>query len=275
MQVNTVIEQLLFTTIRITTTYPNGDTGSGTGFVYAKEMPGGDRRLAVVTNKHVIEGADEVTLHFVGGDAGGPALGVGVSVDVPSTAFTGHPDPDIDVAAMRIGKIVDALVQRGTPVFFRAVPSAIAATPQRLEDFEPIEPVIFVGYPNGLYDSHSKLPIVRRGHSASALNVDYEGKPTFLIDASVFPGSSGSPVFLYLPSAAPDKHGNFAVNTSPTLVFLGVVAAVYHRGAPVIQALHIPGIAAEEMIDLGVVYKASTVSELLDICVAPSLGLTV
>ena len=40
-------------------------------------------------------------------------------------------------------------------------------------------------------------PIVRRGSTATHPFVRYEGRPEFVIDAACFPGSSGSPVFLF------------------------------------------------------------------------------
>jgi hypothetical protein len=55
--------------------------------------------------------------------------------------------------------------------------------------------VLFVGYPNDVYDQVNNLPVIRAGKIASMPKVDFNGKPEFLIDAHVWPGSSGSPVF--------------------------------------------------------------------------------
>lgn len=82
-------------------------------------------------------------------------------------------------------------------------------------DFEPNKPVTFIGYPNGLYEFTSLLPIVRQGYAATAMHIDHGGKPTFLIDAFVFPGSSGSPVFLVPRPSAPDKFGNIIIGGPP------------------------------------------------------------
>ena len=43
------------------------------------------------------------------------------------------------------------------------------------------------------------MPILRRGTTATPIALNFEGRPEFLIDAAVYPGSSGSPVFVYLP----------------------------------------------------------------------------
>lgn len=265
MQVQTLIEQLLFSTVRITTTSPHG-SGLGTGFFWMKSPDSnGEAHVFLVTNKHVIEGATSAVLHFIGGSADGPHLGQEVVCQVdPSQAFRGHADPNIDVAVMPLGGPIRALRAAGSDVYFRAVSEAQSATNESLAAYEPIEPVTFIGYPNGLYDTTSLLPIVRRGHSATALTIDYEGKPMFLVDASVFPGSSGSPVFLMRNPSAPDKYGNITIGGPAEVIFLGIVAAVYQRSVPVLTA----GSAdpfVHDALDIGIVYKASTVTEVADL----------
>lgn len=76
------------------------------------------------------------------------------------------------------------------------------------------------------------------------------------------PGSSGSPVFRVVPASTPDKYGNIVIGNTTKVVFLGVVAAVYQRNVPLLTtATQSP--FAREVIDLGIVYKASTVRDLV------------
>jgi hypothetical protein len=68
----------------------------------------------------------------------------------------------------------------------------------------------------------------RRGMTATPPQLDYCGRPTFLIDASVFGGSSGSPVFLDITHArgpspirvgidiTPDTTGSVHPTSPPT-----------------------------------------------------------
>ena len=58
----------------------------------------------------------------------------------------------------------------------------------------PSEPVSIVGFPFGL-SSVGKFPIWKTGHIASDIDLNYNGDPKFLIDATTKPGMSGSPVF--------------------------------------------------------------------------------
>jgi hypothetical protein len=58
--------------------------------------------------------------------------------------------------------------------------------------------------------------------------VDYNGLPAFLVDASVFPGSSGSPVFLLDRGISMRRTGEVQLGTS-RLALLGILAAVHVR----------------------------------------------
>ena len=60
-----------------------------------------------------------------------------------------------------------------------------------------IEDIIFVWYPDWIYDKANNRPIVRKGLDGISVKYNFEGKPLFLIDASVYGGASGSPVYLY------------------------------------------------------------------------------
>ena len=58
------------------------------------------------------------------------------------------------------------------------------------------ENVLVMGYPLGFYDDVFNLPIIRNATVASIYPVPFQGKPYFLIDARLHPGTSGSPVIL-------------------------------------------------------------------------------
>jgi len=57
----------------------------------------------------------------------------------------------------------------------------------------PSEPVSIIGFPFGL-SVDGKFPIWKTGHVASDLDLNFSGKPAFLIDATTTSGMSGSPV---------------------------------------------------------------------------------
>jgi len=70
-----------------------------------------------------------------------------------------------------------------------------------------------VGYPVGIWDSANNMPVIRRGITATHPGKDYEGKSEFMIDAACFPGSSGSPVFLFNLGSYPQKAGGIVIGT--------------------------------------------------------------
>lgn len=64
MEVTSLSEKLLFTTVKIDTISPAGVKGSGTGFLFSHKFNGNDYPF-VVTNKHVVQGADKGGITFV------------------------------------------------------------------------------------------------------------------------------------------------------------------------------------------------------------------
>lgn len=86
-------------------------------------------------------------------------------------------------------------------------------------------PVSIIGYPVGL-NGLGNFPIWKTGHIASEPNLDYDGDPVFLIDATTRGGMSGSPVILRLKGGYRTKSGNRIMVTSGyNTLFLGVYSA--------------------------------------------------
>lgn len=95
--------------------------------------------------------------------------------------------------------------------------------------------------------------------------LDFEGRAEFLIDAAVYPGSSGSPVFVFQPEAL-RPHGG----SGRKFLFAGVVAAVFFREeANRIASMPVPAnqggaTIGSEMIDLGLIIKSQAVVDLIE-----------
>lgn len=270
MKVQSLAENLLYTTIRIDTKSADGQAGSGTGFIYVHKV-GDDHIPVIVSNKHVVEGFPNGSMTFTVRDGEHPKQGHGFRLDIGdfSDSWVGHPDPSVDVAVLPLVPLEEHLKQIGVDIFYRAVTPDIVPTAQQVEELDAFEQLVFIGYPNGIWDKRNLLPIMRTGTTATPLSIDFEGQPKFLMDASVFPGSSGSPVFLYNPGMYYSKNGNTTVGTR--LMFVGVVAAVFFRNdIHDIVSIPIPtnnkkAVAlSKEMIDLGIVYKSHTVNEAIE-----------
>lgn len=177
-----------------------------------------------------------------------------------------HPNAEVDIAVAPLRGLLNHMNSLGMEPFIRSVPSSVIPTAEQTADLDAVEEVMFVGYPNGIFDAKNLLPIVRRGITATPFQIDYGGEPKFLIDASVFPGSSGSPVFIANAGSYFDKSGGLRLYGGRFL-FLGVISAVAiaeQHGridfAP-IPTQRVPIVRMDQMLNLGIVYKSSTVLE--------------
>lgn len=270
MQVQTISEQLFFTTARIDTVTNNGAAGSGTGFFFTHRV-GALECPFIVTNKHVVTNMREGSLTFLLRKGDLPTLGNGHRVTIQDwpKAWFGHPAPDVDIAICPLAGIVTQLKQQhGLDVFFRSVDRSIIPSEQQMAELDAVEEITFVGYPNGVWDSKNLLPVVRRGTTATPMEVDFENTPRFIIDASVFGGSSGSPVFVFNQGTYTVK--NMGTHVGSRLYFVGVIAAVFFRtqlnqivAVPIPTQVQ-PMSQHQEMIDLGIVFKARTVVETVE-----------
>ena len=97
---------------------------------------------------------------------------------------------------------------------------------EQVDNLSAIEDITFIGYPSGLYDEKNKISIIRQGITATPIWNNFKGEDVFLIDAGVFPGSSGSPVFIYNHGTYPVKDG---IALGNRLLFVGVLSQTMLR----------------------------------------------
>jgi hypothetical protein len=272
MQVTTIAEQLFFTTVRIETITMDGKSGLGTGFFFEHKIEDISHSV-VVTNKHVVMGMREGQLSFLKRKDDLPSLGNGFPLHISPNDWQeqwfGHPDKDIDIAIFPLPPLLQfAKLQHGCDLFLRCINSSMIPNEQQIEELDAIESVTFIGYPDGIWDKKNLLPVARRGTTASPIEVDFNGMPHFIIDASVFGGSSGSPVFILNQGSYGTKNGGVAIGSR--FMFVGVITAVFFRtnlnqivSVPIPTQVR-PMAQYEEKLNLGVVIKARTVVETLE-----------
>ncbi|APZ44669.1 trypsin [Acidihalobacter ferrooxydans] len=267
MQVDTLTKRLLFNTVRVDTVLEDGTHGSGTGFVVAHHGPHGQRRF-IVTNRHLVEGVRSGGLVFTQAHEGQPQIGTRFELEIEEFPHAWFLDPnsDIDLAIVPMAPLERAAKEQGVQLYHHDIDTALVPDPTTLKAFDALEEVLFVGYPNGVWDHVNLLPILRRGTTATPPGMDFEGKAEFLIDAAVYPGSSGSPVFLYR-----QEGGSARGAARAPLYFLGVIAAVFYReeenqlvAGPVPANQNSTLVRQSEMIDLGLVIKSSAVVALIE-----------
>jgi len=117
----------------------------------------------------------------------------------------------------------------------------------------PTSGATLVGYPYGFSDTTNRLPVWKTGHVASEPQVDFQGKPAFLVDVSAFPGMSGSPVLAVANGVYEDERE--VMRTGRVVRLLGVFSAM-----PVMRS-QTPG-QSDISLQLGYVWKASLIADL-------------
>ncbi|MEA2527316.1 MAG: hypothetical protein QOF73_4543, partial [Thermomicrobiales bacterium] len=180
--------------------------------------------------------------------------------------WQGHPDPDVDIAVIDMSRAYRILREQGRQPFVKPLRAEMLPTPRKLEEADAVEDVLIFGYPDGLYDEINLTPLVRKGITATSPTLDYCGKSEVLIDAAVFPGSSGSPVFVWRPADAENPERELPLG----MYFLGVLSSGFQmRQEGKIEMVPIPTAVmpipvTPLLINLGVVHKASKVVETIE-----------
>lgn len=256
---NTLFEQLLYTTLRIECKDNDGNlTGIGTGFLLSRPVSGDKYKLYLVSNKHILIGTPKILVSFICKENGEPQHQRVHKVEIQGVdqAVKGHPDPEVDIAAIECtGMLVD-MIDR---IYYKHIPYDLLADFDEPE-LSIAENVYFVGYPAGRFDTSNNLPLMRIGMIASHPKFDFNGKPQFVIDAQVFPGSSGSPVYIDL-TYENFRNGRIVVGERK-LKLLGIVAQTMLRNN-VLQAVPTStNYVMQEVMGLGIVLSRQRLKNL-------------
>jgi hypothetical protein len=220
-------EQLEHSTVIIRCVNAKGEVSSGTGFAFALFRQNDQSMPIIVTNKHVVAGSITGKFRWTLKTAdGAPDYGNFVDFDVPNfeSVWIPHPDGQVDLAAFPCAPMFDSLAKSGKTIFVITIDQSFVPTEAELRELTPLEELLIVGYPDGISDVKNNVPVFRRGITATPAYLDFDGRKEFLIDAAIFPGSSGSPVFLYNQGAWADRHGHLALGGR--LKLLGIVYGV-------------------------------------------------
>jgi hypothetical protein len=251
----------------------------GTGFLFFQGVGIGKGRIFLVTNKHVLppEGKQQdIKVRVAVRDKDGAARVEAVTVPVVGKdgkyldSVRLHPDPDTDVAAVNIAMeafgakfqlLIDALMTG------KYLNTSMLMTSERIRssNIGMGSPVYIIGFPDAIFDPRNVSPVLRAGIIATdpreGFNFNEALRRTiafpehvngFLIDANIYPGSSGSLVVLGQDgqhSGPEAKRGDW----QPTI--LGIVAG----SIPMLDAsLH-----SYARIGLGIVYSADSIRDVI------------
>lgn len=262
MQIQTTADQLIYTTTRLTAFSGGQSISTGTGFFFRFVFDVGPVDV-LVTNKHVIAGADTVQLRMNMRDRAGAFLDEGHLISLSLQDVVDHPDPDVDLCAFGTGNIT-SMEHDGRRSFAISLSEANIPSDEEWQSFDSVEGVWMIGCPNGLYDTMNNLPIVRSGITASSPRLPYRGKQEFVVDMACFPGSSGSPIVQAPSISSLDRTtGGMNIGQPSKGHLLGVLYAgplITNQGEIILSTK--PRVEVASMMHLGYALRSSRILEL-------------
>jgi Trypsin-like peptidase domain len=267
-----------FITTLVVASTPHGQA-QGTAFYYQHlaptDKPGPQWRAVLntwlVTNRHVVlpkvNGKETVpssfALHLRKIEADRLRWeAITPSTDELHARTKVHPNADVDVAIVNVGDLLTGKIKEGEKFlqWYAVHPENFVG--QNNIGVQVSDEVLLIGYPRGFYDQVNLYPIVKAAIIASRWGAHFGGKPFFLIDAKLFPGSSGS-IVVSKPIDLVVKDGRILHSKEKQFAFLGV-----YSGEPV---RHEKPVELDDMVtiqksgyNVGVVWYADLVEEIIE-----------
>jgi hypothetical protein len=249
-------------TVRLIGIVNNQVVSTGTGFYYffndtftdkeGRLNESGTARLGIVTNRHVIEGMEEVIFYFNSSEDGQPGYqkdSLRLRLDERTVIF--HPEADVDLCVILAHDIKEILEKKNRKLHIYPIRNSIRVNESQIEGMGTIQNLLMIGYPNGIWDSINNLPIIRRGINATPLYENYQGEEAFAVDIATYRGSSGSPVFIYNSGVFVD---NGQIKYGDRLNFIGIIKAAHLSTKE-----HTEDVKTEEMLHIGIAIKAKKI----------------
>jgi hypothetical protein len=267
----TTTEKITHSTVFLASQISPSQMQFGTGFIFAFLMGKEKYFPCIVTNKHVLNGMKDCAFELtLTAKDGGPDLTNHVPVTVVDVnkSSMGHPDPNIDLAIIPIWDLINGLVAQNKKPFFAALDASLIPTKSETDTLTPLEDILTAGYPSGVRDNVNNLPVLHRGVTASRPYLDFQGQKQFLIDVAMWPGASGSPVFLYDSGTVYNPRVSNVTFGERTML-LGVARQVFEQDLDLsVQASpNSPQLAASTRVpvNLGVCIKSASILDFEDV----------
>ncbi|MFN2455046.1 MAG: serine protease [Pyrinomonadaceae bacterium] len=248
---------------------------AGSGFLVFKELKPKQGHIILVTNKHVLpsEGVEKsinIRVNIKSGSSTTVKL-----IQIPIVGKDGkylptikmHPKSGYDIGVVNITEQV-----LKESVSAEWLPLELFVTKEKLkaENITVGDEIFLLGYPASIFDPRNVFPILREGVIATVPSQGYAFNDTlkkqfglpdqidgFLIDASVFPGSSGSVVILKPQATTIGSQGETVVSSNKKIPYvLGIVSG----SIPIADV----ALGSVQRMGLGVVYSADAIKEAID-----------
>jgi hypothetical protein len=218
---NKILDDIRYSTTKLLVTTNSGTERIGTGFFFHLNKDEQYVWPLLVTNKHMIKDWKSISLNILKADQeGNPIIGESETLTIENSNGSWISHPNVDLSVFPIKSLIEQKREAGIILYCKFIPEELIPTKDNINTISSIEDILMIGYPDGMSDSKNNLPIVRRGITATDYKIDYEGKKEFLIDASIFKGSSGSPILICNIGSFNNANGELCLGNR--IKFLGV-----------------------------------------------------
>lgn len=270
-----MIEKFLKSTALVTYEVTQGNE-VGTGFFVFRTVHDNQGHVFLVTNKHVLPPTGYSKSIKIRVTTGPAEKSIVRFVEIPIIGQDGrylsntrlHPNPGFDIAAVNITDSINKELIRGS-----WLPIELLVTQQMLKD-ENItvgDDIFLLGFPDAIFDARNIFPILRTGVIATVPSEGYSfndrlrglyGLPDrldgFLIDANVFPGSSGSVVILKPQPVTIGPQGETEVSGRKKIPYiLGIISG----SIPISDT----ALGSNQRMGLGIVYSAEAIRSVIEL----------
>lgn len=218
------------------TTETSTSHSSATGFFFDFHIEG-LRVPVLVSNRHVLEKFDKVTFQIRSSTSSDKNEQLTkyhratINAERANVDIILHPQENIDLAIMPLADLFRQTESKGEHIANHFITEKDVVSSPELQSLSAIEDLVMSGCPYGIYDSFNHLPIIRRGVTASHPAYDFGGDFVFLSDIACFPGSSGSPIFLYSPFGYADYQSKAYTIGKSKVKLLGIQCRAYSHTA--------------------------------------------
>ena len=190
----------------------------GTGFFVGRSIDDPNKVVPfLVTNKHVLQSSKQIVVRMK--ENGSERL---MEMDVilendGLPLYKIHPQNDIDIAVLQL----DASVILDKNLIFQGFnidTQALSSVELREEGVDEGSLIYMLGFPMGLVNQTSNLPLCRLGCIARMSEAQINEDHNMLVDVQNFPGNSGSPIVL-----RPDASAIIGTKSLNRSVLVGII----------------------------------------------------
>ncbi|MBO5630419.1 MAG: trypsin-like peptidase domain-containing protein [Aeriscardovia sp.] len=190
----------------------------GTGFFVGRSIDDPNKVVPfLVTNKHVLQLSKQIVVRIKENDSE-RLIEMDVILEkdgLPSYKI--HPQNDIDIAVLQL----DASVILDKNLIFQGFnidTQALSSVELREEGVDEGSLIYMLGFPMGLVNQTSNLPLCRLGCIARMSEAQINENHNILVDVQNFPGNSGSPIVL-----RPDTSAIIGTKSLNRSVLVGII----------------------------------------------------